>query len=97
MSEQIIESSGNVFVDLGFSDEEAGNLRIRSELMIVIEEYIKENGWTRVQAAESFGVAKSRISGISKGKIGLYSVDELIGMLSRVGQHVSVTVSSQAA
>ncbi len=97
MSEQIIKSSGNVYADLGFSDEEAENLRIRSELTMAIKAYIKEKGWTQVQAAESFGVAQPRISEIFQGKIDLFSVDKLINMLSRVGQHVSVTVSSQAA
>lgn len=97
MSEQIIESSGNVFSDLGFPPEEAENLRIRSELLMAIKGYINEKGWTQVQAAKHFAVPQPRISEINKGKIERFSVDKLISMLSRVGQHVSVKVSSQAA
>jgi predicted XRE-type DNA-binding protein len=97
MSEKITESSGNVFSDLGFLPEEAENLRIRSELMMSIKCYIKERGWNQIQAAENFGVAQPRISEIFQGKIELYSVDKLINMLSRVGQHISIKVSSQAA
>ncbi len=97
MNNQIVESSGNVFSDLGFSTEEAENLRIRSELMIAIKEYIKKKGWTQIQAAEHFGHPQPRISEIFQGKIELFSVDYLINMLSRVGQQVSVKVSSKAA
>jgi predicted XRE-type DNA-binding protein len=36
-----IRGSGNVFLDLGFDMAEAGNLKLRSELMIRIEEFLR--------------------------------------------------------
>lgn len=50
--EPIIESSGNVFTDLGFSLEEATLLAMRAELMTKLRENIAEKGWTQIQAAE---------------------------------------------
>jgi predicted XRE-type DNA-binding protein len=44
--EPIIESSGNVFTDLGFSPEEATLLAMRAELMAKLRETIAEKGWT---------------------------------------------------
>ena len=97
MSEKIIKSSGNVFQDLGFETDEAENLRIRSELMIAIKNYISKKGWTQAEAAEHFGVAQPRISEVFQGKIELFTVDKLINMLSHVGQHISLKITDSAA
>ena len=50
-TEAIVESSGNVFADLGFSREEATLLAMRAELMAHLRETIARNGWTQAQAA----------------------------------------------
>lgn len=92
----IIESSGNVFLDLGFDKVEAENLMIRSKLMAAIKAYIESEGITQGQAAERFGVSQPRISEIYQGKIDLFSVDKLINMLAKVGQHVDVTIHKAA-
>lgn len=51
-TEAIVESSGNVFADLGFSPEEATLLAMRAELMAHLRETIARNGWTQAQAAQ---------------------------------------------
>lgn len=93
---QIIKSSGNVFTDLGFDQAEAENLLVRSKLMAAIKAYIESEGITQEEAAKRFHVAQPRISEIYQGKIDLFSVDKLINMLARVGQHVEVTVHKAA-
>ena len=93
---QIIDSSGNVFTDLGFEQAEAENLLVRSRLMAAIKAYIKSEDITQGEAAKSFDVAQPRISEIYQGKIDLFSVDKLINMLARVGQHVEVTIHKAA-
>jgi predicted XRE-type DNA-binding protein len=93
---QVNDSSGNVFTDLGFEKTEAENLLVRSKLMAAIKAYIEFEGITQGEAAERFGVAQPRISEIYQGKIDLFSVDKLINMLARVGRHVEVTVHKAA-
>ena len=88
---QITESSSNVFADLGFEPAEAENLLVRSKLMAAIKAYIESEDITQDEAAERFGVAQPRISEIYQGKIELFSVDKLINMLARVGQHIEIT------
>lgn len=51
---------------------------------------------TQGEAAERFKVAQPRISEIYQGKIELFSVDKLINMLARVGQHVEVSIHKAA-
>jgi len=91
------QSSGNVFRDLGFSDDEAENLRIRADLMINLSELIEDRGLTRAQAAKLLGVTQPRVSDLLRGKIQLFSVDSLIEMLGHADAQVSVVVKRRVA
>jgi predicted XRE-type DNA-binding protein len=92
MTVKIRRSSGNVFRDLGFSTEEATNLKIRSDLMIRLSKVIETRGLTQAQAAKLFGVTQPRISGLIRGKIDRFSVDTLIAMLGHAGVKVQIVL-----
>jgi predicted XRE-type DNA-binding protein len=92
---RIRRSSGNVFRDLGFSETDAENLRVRSDLMISLSKLIKRRGLTQKQAAKLLGVTQPRVSALLGGKIHLFSVDSLMEMLGRGGARVSVTVKQR--
>ncbi len=92
MTTKIRRSSGNVFRDLGFSVEEARNLKIRSDLMIRLSRVIETRGLTQAQAAEVFGVTQPRISDLVRGKIDRFSIDTLIAMLGHAGVKVQIVV-----
>lgn len=94
MDAKITPSSGNVFADLGFSEEEAEHLRLRSTLMIEIRKLIEERDLTQSEAAKLFGVTQPRISNLVRGRIDLFSLDTLVGMLARAGVHVDVVFSA---
>jgi len=90
-------STSNVFRDLGFGAEEAANLKVRAMLMVELEKYIQEKHLTQKRAAERLGVTQPRISDLIRGKIGLFSVDTLITMLTHAGLKVYVRVRRSAA
>ena len=92
MTSKIRRSSGNVFRDLGFSAEEAANLKIRSDLMIRLSKLIEARGLAQRQAAERFGVTQPRISDLVRGQIDRFSIDTLIAMLGHAGVRVQVVV-----
>jgi predicted XRE-type DNA-binding protein len=92
MTTRIQRSSGNVFRDLGFSAEEATNLKIRSDLMIRLSRVIEDRGLTQTQAARLFGVSQPRVSDLVRGKIDRFSIDTLIAMLGHAGLPVQVVV-----
>ncbi len=96
MDQQIIESSGNVFTDLGFSPEQSGKLAIKSYLMMQIESFIKKEGLTQDQASELMGVSRPRISDVMRGKIDKFTIDALVDMLTRAGLRIAVTVDHAA-
>lgn len=89
-------SSGNVFSDLGFSEEDAANLKIRSDLMIELTKLIEAKGLTQAAAAKLLGVTQPRISDLKRGKIDRFSVDSLIEMLGHAGASVSVVVTPRS-
>lgn len=93
MDVKITPSNGNVFTDLGFGDEEAEHLRLRATLMIEVRKLIEDRKLTQAEAAKLFGVTQPRISNLVRGRIDLFSIDTLVGMLARAGVHVDVVLS----
>lgn len=96
MAVRIRRSSGNVFKDLGFSEDEAENLKIRADLMIELTQLIEAEGLTQAAAARLLGVTQPRISDLTRGKIDRFSVDTLIEMLGHAGASVSVVVTPRS-
>jgi predicted XRE-type DNA-binding protein len=80
----------NVFEDLGFDKAEAANLKIRSELMMIIKDHITQEKLTQSEAAELMGVDQPRVSKLLQGHIELFTIDILIKMLERVGIHMQL-------
>ena len=86
----VTPSSGNVFRDIGFPPGDAEHLRVRSHLMMAIEQLIKERGLTQTRAARVFGVTQPRVSDLIRGRIELFSIDALVEMLGRAGITLSI-------
>ena len=81
-------SSGNVFRDLGFSDEEAEHLLIRADLLIQLQKAIAARDLPQAKAAKILRVTQPRVSDLLRGRLDLFSTDTLIDMLARLGVHV---------
>jgi predicted XRE-type DNA-binding protein len=90
---QSTPSSGNVFADLGFSPEESALLGMRAELMASLRLKIAENGWTQEQAAAVLRIGQSRVSDLVRGKWDKFSLDMLVTLATRAGQHCSLVVA----
>lgn len=82
---RVTESSGNVFLDLGFPPEEAALLAMRADLMAKLRLTIDEKKWTQAEAAKVLGIAQSRVSDLVRGKWEKFSLDMLISLASRAG------------
>jgi predicted XRE-type DNA-binding protein len=93
----ITKGSDNVFKDLGFEDEEAINLKIRADLMINLQRFVKAKNWTQAEAAAFFQETQPRISNLMNGDIDRFSIDKLVQMLDRAGMDIRVSVTSKAA
>ena len=88
MGKAMVKSSGNVFVDLGFSPEEADILQMRADLMADLRQFIEKKKLTQVEAARILGVSQSRVSDLVKGKWEKFSLEMLITLATRAGMRV---------
>jgi predicted XRE-type DNA-binding protein len=95
MATKVRRSSGNVFRDLGLSDAEAENLRIRSELIARLRKVIENQGLTQARAARLLGVTQPRVSDLIRGRIELFSIDTLVNMLAKAGVRVTMTARAR--
>ncbi len=94
MGEEIFNSSGNVFIDLGFSPDEAAVLIMRADLMADLRKFIKARKLTQAKAAEILGVSQSRVSDLVRGKWDRFSLEMLITLATRAGKRVSLRIAA---
>jgi predicted XRE-type DNA-binding protein len=92
--EPVIESSGNVFTDLGFGTAEAAILQMRAKLMSDLRAYIESSGMTQAQAAEKWGITPSRVADLMRGKWEKFSLETLITLEARAGRTVTLELAA---
>ena len=92
-AENVEQSSGNVFADLGFAD--ADERMLKAQLAVKISELIKQKGWTQARTAEVIGIDQPKISHLLRGRLSGFSADRLIGILNRLGHSVEVRISAK--
>jgi predicted XRE-type DNA-binding protein len=80
---KVTDSCGNVFIDLGFSPEEATILAMRSQLMVELRIKIRV-----------LGISQSRVSDLIRGKFEKFSLDMLITLATRAGKKVELKLAA---
>lgn len=85
-----IESSGNVFADLGFSD--ADDMLAKADLAIKIAGILRKRRLTQVQAAAVLGVDQPKVSALIRGRLAGFSIERLLRFLLLLGADVSITI-----
>ena len=85
----------NVFVDCGFPPAEAENLRIRAKLLMALTAYVRDRKLTQVRAAKVMGVSQPRISDLMRGRIGSFTIDTLVKMVSAAGLKIDLDVTAR--
>jgi predicted XRE-type DNA-binding protein len=91
-----VRGSGNVFRDIGFGRTEAENLKLRSDLMIRIEEFFRRSGMTQADGARALGLTQPRLNALLKGRMELFSLDALVTIANRAGLSVRLVVRKAA-
>ena len=85
-----IESSGNVFADLGFPD--ADGMLAKADLAIKIADILRKRRLTQVQAAALLGVDQPKVSALIRGRLAGFSIERLLRFLLLLGADVSITI-----
>lgn len=77
-------SSGNVFIDLGFDEQEAEELLLKSTLFQKLQDAVRGTDMTQVEVANLLGTDQSKVSKILRGKISEFSIDRITSYLLRL-------------
>ena len=93
MSEEIKieESSGNVFLDIGFSEEEAEYEQLRVDLAFAIYHLLEEQKLTPVKAEARFGLDPSDVSRLKEMDFD-FTVERLLMILKRLNRKVEIHI-----
>jgi len=78
-----VESSGNVFADLGLQD--ADDLLLKAKLATALADLIREKGWSQRKAAGLLGLTQPEVCSILNGKLRGFSLARLIRSLKALG------------
>jgi len=88
----VTKGTGNVFRDLGFSDEKAAELVLKSSLLLALQETIREQGWKQAEAAARLGIDQAKVSKLLAGQMAGFSAERLVHWLAKLGRDVEVRV-----
>ncbi len=91
---RIIESSGNVFADLGFDEAESTVMALRVELMVCLRAHLDEQGFSQSQAAKILGIRQPRVCALYKRSWRDFSVDMLLTLAQRAGLHPQLKLAA---
>ena len=94
MATKITKSSGNIFLDLGFSPHEAEVMLLRARLAEALRGWMERGELTQAQAAKRLGISQPRVSEITRGKVELLSLDYLVGLCAKAGISVGVKLAA---
>ncbi|HZS93948.1 MAG TPA: helix-turn-helix transcriptional regulator [Chloroflexota bacterium] len=86
----IIQSSGNVFADLGVTEPDEA--LAKAELARAIGVLIAARQLTQVQAAEILGIDQPKVSNLTHGRLNGFSVDRLLRFLLALDRDVEIVV-----
>ena len=91
---KVTESSGNVFLDLGFPPHEAEVMLLRATLAEALRQWMDREGLTQAEASKRLGIAQPRVSEITRGKVELLSLDYLVGLCTKAGISVGLKLAA---
>jgi len=94
VSKRVTKSSGNIFLDLGFSPQEASVMLLRAQLAEALRRWMEREDLTQAGAARRLGIAQPRVSEIVRGKVELISLDYLVGLCARAGLDVGLRLAA---
>ena len=94
MAKKVTESSGNIFLDLGFPPHEAAVMLLRAKVAEALRAWMEREKLTQAQAARRLQIRQPRVSEIARGKVELLPLDYLVGLCAKAGILVAVRVAA---
>ena len=71
-------------------------MKLRARLMMVLQDRINRENLSQEQMAKTLGVTQPRASDLLRGRIVLFSIESLVGMLARLDLRVEINIKQAA-
>ncbi len=92
MNIPVTRSCGNIFLDIGFSPEEAAELTAKSEMIRAISQTIEKRKLTQKKAADICHTDQPTLSKILRGRMESVTIEKLASWLTSLGRSVEIHV-----
>jgi predicted XRE-type DNA-binding protein len=91
---EYIESSGNVFADLGIPNPEEA--LAKAEVAMKIRDIIKKKKLTQTKAAKILKISQPKVSLLLRGYLTDFSLERMLRFLNDLGQDVYISIVPSA-
>ena len=92
--DDIKQSGGNIFADMGFENPEEE--LARAQIVCRICDIIRARKLTQVTAAEILGIDQPKVSALMKGRFGGFSSDRLFRFLNALDRDVEIVIKPKS-
>lgn len=86
----VVQSSGNVFADLGLTNAEEKQTKVR--LAVAINHIIDSQRLSQIAAARRLNVSQPKISALSNYRLDGFSVERLMNFLTALDRDIEIVI-----
>ena len=86
----IEKSSGNVFADIGFANDQ--EMLVKANLALKISEIIKQRRLTQIEAAAVLGMPQPKLSKLLRGQFHGVSETKMLECLNKLGRDIQIVI-----
>jgi len=86
----IEKSSGNVFADIGFANDQ--EMLVKANLALKISEIIAQRCLTQIEAAEVLGIPQPKLSKLLRGQFHGVSETKMLECLNKLGRDIQIVI-----
>jgi predicted XRE-type DNA-binding protein len=90
------EIYADVFDALADTQAEAANMKARADLLGVLVDHVKAWNLPQEEAAARLGITRPRLNDLLRGKLGKFSLDALVNLVSAAGLRLEIRVADAA-
>ncbi|ORJ61331.1 helix-turn-helix domain-containing protein [Geothermobacter hydrogeniphilus] len=91
--EKYMESSGNIFKDLGFKQPE--EMQAKAQIAYHISQIIRHRHMTQKEAAAELGLTQPKISNIMAGRLDGVSLEKLMLLMMKLNRDVEIVIKKK--
>jgi predicted XRE-type DNA-binding protein len=90
MATLIEKSSGNIFADIGFANDQ--EMLVKANLALKISEIITQRRLTQMEAALVLGIPQPKLSKLLRGQLHGVSEAKMLECLNKLGRDIQIVI-----